>query len=134
LNKAEIALRKGNFPLMKHIYITGISKKKRHEEGNEVLRALWGPKTRKYLELEEKLFKYFEETQNNSDAHELETARLLEIAGNKFNASRRLIDKFKKQKNVSLRRTSLCQKLPSDFTDKVTAFHCHVIRMWQEKS
>jgi hypothetical protein len=47
---------------MKHIYITGISKKKRHEEGNKVLRALWGPKTRKYLELEEKLFKYFEET------------------------------------------------------------------------
>jgi hypothetical protein len=40
-----------------------------------------------------------------------------------------------KRKGLLLRRrTTLCQKLPRDFTDKVINFHRHVIRMREEHS
>jgi hypothetical protein len=60
-------------------------------------------------------------------------ARLLNIAGNEFKASTTWIERFMKQNIHSLRRASLCQKVPSDFTDKVIAFHGHVIGTRQEK-
>jgi hypothetical protein len=45
--------------------------------------------------------------------------------------SQQRMDWFMKQNNILLRRTSMCQKLPSDFMDKAITFHCHVVRMWQ---
>jgi hypothetical protein len=58
----------------------------------------------------------------------------LNIEENEFKANRGWIDRFMKLKNLLLRwGTSLFRKLPSDFKNKVIAFHRHVIRMWQEK-
>jgi hypothetical protein len=58
--------------------------------------ALRGPKTRKFIDIEEKWFKYFEQTQNNGNAvsHKMVQLRACEIAlslnitGNEFKASR----------------------------------------------
>jgi hypothetical protein len=60
------------------------------------VRAFWDHKTGKFLELEEKLFKYFKKTLNNGKAasHEMlqlqvrKVVRFLSIVGNKFKANR----------------------------------------------
>jgi hypothetical protein len=52
----EIALQKENFPLMKHC-----------AKGNKMLEHSGAPKSGKFPELQEKLFKYFVEIQNNGN-------------------------------------------------------------------
>lgn len=103
-------------------------------------RAFRGPKEGKYPQLEEELLKYVQELRNNGNAvnHEMLQNRAREIARsngiphNQFKASRGWAWRFMRRKNLSLRRrTTLCQRLPMDYTEKVVAFHRHVIRMRQ---
>lgn len=105
--------------------------------------AFWALKSGNFLRLEENYLNTSKETQDNGNAtsHEMlqlgacEIAWLLNIMGNKFKTRREWLSKFMKRKNLSPRRkTSQCQKLRTDFTEKVEAFHCHVIRMWKVKS
>jgi hypothetical protein len=58
---------------MKHTYITGVSKNEALCKAKCSVKAFWGPKTGKFPEFEEKLFKYFEEIRHNGNAtsHEM---------------------------------------------------------------
>jgi len=59
-----------------------------------------------------------------------ELAKSHNMSDNEFKVSRGWLRRFMKRKGLSLRRrTTLCQKLPRDFTDNVINFHRHVIRM-----
>jgi hypothetical protein len=100
-------------------------------------RAFCGPKAGKYSALEDELLTYFEELRNNviTVTHDMlqlragELAKSHNILDSEFKASRGWHQRFMKRKGLSLRRrTTLCQKLPRDFTDKVINFHRHVMR------
>jgi hypothetical protein len=77
----DITLWKGNFLSIKCIYVTGISRNMYFAKRNAVLQAFQCPRTRKFHELEEKLFKYFEETRNSGNAvsHKMLQLRACEI-------------------------------------------------------
>jgi hypothetical protein len=106
-------------------------------------RAFCGPKAGKYPALEDELLTYFEELTNDGiavtyDMLQLRAGELTkshDISDNEFKASRGWLQRFMKRKGLSLcRTTTLCQKLPRDFTDNVINFHRHVIRMREEHS
>lgn len=106
-------------------------------------RALRGPKDGKYPDLEKELVKYVEESRNKCCAvtHKmlmnkaLEIAKSLNISELDFKASRGWVTRFMKRNNFSLRRrTSLCQRLPRDYTDKLISFQRYVIDIRREKS
>jgi hypothetical protein len=92
--------------------------------------AFRGPKAGKYPALEYELLNYFEELRNDGIAvtrdmlqfRARELAKSLNISDNEFKASRGWLRRFMKRKGLSLRRrTTLCQKLPRDFTDNAVA-------------
>jgi hypothetical protein len=88
----EITLWKGNFSLTKRTHVTGISKKKCYTKQNAVLQHSWAPKLAP--ELEEKLFKYYEERRNgHAVSHEMlvmsgRESTISNITKNEFVASR----------------------------------------------
>jgi hypothetical protein len=105
---------------------------------NAVLRAFQYPRTGKFPEKKN----YLNTSTKNGNAVSYELLQLrareimqsLNITENELKASKGWIKRFMKGKNLSLRSgTSLCQKLPSDFTDKAIALHHHVIRIRQAK-
>jgi hypothetical protein len=110
--------------------VTGVGKKEVLRKAKCSFEAFWGPKTRKFPELQEKIYQGNAKRQRQisqnatfaSDTAQSLTSREM---------SQQRMDWFMKQNNILLRRTSMCQKLPSDFMDKAITFHCHVVRMWQ---
>jgi hypothetical protein len=82
--------------------MTGASKNKGCAKQNAVLGHSRTPKTGKFLQLEEQLFKYFEKTQNNSSYKHMDST-IPNIVGKEFKARRTLINRFMKRKNLSLR-------------------------------
>ena len=94
-----------------------------------------GAKTGKFLEVDNDVFKYIEELRNNSccvtfymiqtKACEIPKNKNLE---NQFKGSRGWAHRFMWRYNLSLRRrTTICQKLPADYNEKIVQFHHYVI-------
>ncbi|KAH8038625.1 hypothetical protein HPB51_002749 [Rhipicephalus microplus] len=85
----------------------------------------------KFSELEEDLFRYVTEVRNDGYAlttkmrvKALALAHAKDIPAGTFKASAGWVPRFMKRKNLSfLRRTTLCQRVPEDYTDKVLSFH-----------
>jgi DNA-binding transcriptional regulator YiaG len=92
--------------------------------------AFHGPKAGKYPALEDDLLNYFKELRNHGIAvtrdmlqlRARELAKSLNISDNEVKASRGWLRRFMTRKGLSLRtRTTLCQKLPRDFTENAVA-------------
>lgn len=105
------------------------------ENTNSKKRAFRG-KPCKFPELEEELFRYVTEVRNDGYAlttdmlrvKALALARAKNIPAGTFKASAGWVRRFLKRKDLSFRRrTTLCQRLPEDYTDKVLSFHKYVI-------
>lgn len=101
-------------------------------------RGFRGPKSGRFPELEAKLAAYVTELRDRSllvtCEMVTEKARLFALeAGiprSRFKASRSWASKFMKRAGFSLRRrTSVCQKLPSAYEEKVLAFHRYFLKL-----
>lgn len=97
-----------------------------------------GPQRGRFPVLEDSLADYIKELRINqlpvsSDivkAKALQLARQYNIPRDRFKASRSWIQKFFKRKGFSLRRrTSICQKLPESYEEKLIAFQRFVINL-----
>lgn len=99
-------------------------------------RAFRGPKQGRYPQLEDELAAFVRDTRTNGlcvtatlirkKAHEI--ARRTGIALVAFKASRSWVDRFMRHQGFSLRRrTSICQKLPLAFEQKLIEFQRYVI-------
>lgn len=63
----------------------------------------------------------------------LQVAKDQNIPRKEFKASRGWVERFMRRNNFSLRRrTSICQKLPADFEEKLVAYQRHVIALRKE--
>jgi hypothetical protein len=96
-----------------------------------------GPKSGKFPELEDEILEYARGLRNIgvSVLHKMLHLQAREIAirqgisPSQFKVSRGWMCRFMKRKQLSLRRrTSLSQRMPKDFDDKIIAFHKFVIR------
>lgn len=99
-------------------------------------KAFRGPKQGKFPEVEKELLVYVEKLRNSGcavsvemlqfEARRIATANGVSIAS--FKASRGWISRFMRRNDLSIRRrTTLCQRLPTDYEEKVVSFHRHVI-------
>lgn len=112
------------------------------QETNKSRKAFRGPKSGKFPQVEEYLLKYVISLRNDGYAvsYEMlyfkgrEIAAAHGISVSNFKVSRGWVIKFMKRNGLSLRRrTSLCQRMPNDFDQKVIDFHRFVIRKRKAK-
>jgi hypothetical protein len=105
---------------------------------NKYRKAFRGPKSGKFPELEDEILEYVRGLRNNGVgvSHEMlhfkarKIATRQGISPSQFKVSRGWMCHFMKRKGLSLRkRTSLSQRMPKDFDDKIIAFHKLVIRL-----
>lgn len=101
-------------------------------------KAFRGPKSGRYPDLEKGLAEFVRERRGqflpvNGETIQLKARELAREAGlsrDTFKASRSWVQKFMRRAGFSLRRrTSICQKLPADYEQKLIAFQRHVIRL-----
>lgn len=99
-------------------------------------RSFRGPKTGAYPELEEKLASFIEERRDrglavSTEMTQLEALRLAreqDIPRNSFRASRGWLQRFMKRQGFSIRRrTTLCQRLPEAYEEKLMSYQRYVI-------
>lgn len=104
-------------------------------------RAFRGPKAGTFPHIEEEVFAYVQEMRNNgcSISYEMLQMKAREISRKQgipitaFKASRGWAERFMRRRNLSVRRrTTICQKLPADHTDKIVSFHRFVLHMHQK--
>lgn len=104
-------------------------------------RAFRGPKTGMFPVIDEEVLGFVKELRNNgcSISYEMlqlkarEVARKNNIPLTQFKASRGWVMRFMRRNNMAMRRrTTICQKLPANYTEKVVSFHRYVLRMRQE--
>lgn len=95
-------------------------------------RAFRGPKSGTFPLIDKQVLAYTEELRNNgySISYEMlqlkaqEVARTQNIPRAQFKASRGWVIRFMRRNGLSVRRrTTICQKLPTDYTEKVVCFH-----------
>ncbi|KAH9379826.1 hypothetical protein HPB48_010401 [Haemaphysalis longicornis] len=107
---------------------------------NRSRKAFRGKKC-KYPELEGKLFKYVVDTRRDGYAistdmirvKALNIARHMEMPQAQFKANRGWVTRFMNRNQLSIcRRTTLCQKLPSEYESHVIKFHCFVNGLTRE--
>lgn len=105
------------------------------------VKSFRGPQSGKFSDVDKEVLVWVQETRNNgySVSHEMLQIKAREIAknkgidGNEFKASRGWAVRFMRRNNLSLRmRTSLCQRLPEEYTHKVIKFQQFVLRQRQE--
>lgn len=112
-------------------------------EANKQRKAFRGPKKGRFPEIEDALCDYVNLLRSRANpvtaemlqikAHEL--AREKGVPRTSFKASRGWITRFMRRKNFSLRRrTTIAQKLPADYEEKLIRFQRHVIKLRQEKN
>ncbi|KAL1468255.1 hypothetical protein MTO96_025563 [Rhipicephalus appendiculatus] len=99
---------------------------------NSTRRAFRGPKTGKFPDVEKAVLEYVRDMRKDGCAVSLDmvrtqartVSRRLGIATKDFRASSGWTTRFMRRNGLSLRRrTSLCQRLPSAYADKVIDFH-----------
>lgn len=107
-------------------------------ETNASRRAFRGPKRGNFPELEVKLLEYVRKLcdEEITLSHEMLRLKAQELATEQgissvqFKASRGWVCRFLKRKGLSLqKRTSLCQRMLSEFDVKIINFHRHVIKL-----
>lgn len=110
---------------------------------NKSRKSFRGPKTGRFPQLEDELLEFVLALRRDGygvsnemlhfKARELATAQ--GISRTDLKVSRGWITRFMKRKGLSLRRqTSLCQRMPKDFGDKVIEFHRYVIKLRKSKN
>lgn len=99
-------------------------------------KAFSGPRKGRHPELEEELLTFVRNARNGCIAvtTEMVQTKAREIARQRglsaavFKASKHWVQRFMKRSGLSLRRrTSICQRLPVDFEEKLTSFQRYVI-------
>jgi hypothetical protein len=110
---------------------------------NKSRKAFRGPKSGKSPQLEDEILKYVRGLSNNGvgASHEMLHFKAREIATRQgispslFKVSRGWMCRFMKRKGLSLiRRTSLSQRMPKGFDDKIITFHKFVIGLRKNHS
>lgn len=98
-----------------------------------------GPKHGRYPEIDAAVLTYFKELRTKGlpvtrEALMLKAREIATHKGLQFKASRGWCEKFMKRQCLSLRRrTTICQKLPSDYEDKLVQYQRHVIQLRLKK-
>lgn len=104
-------------------------------------KAFRGAKHGKFPEIDAGVLGYVREMRNNGcaisydmvQAKARQIAREMKIDNKQFKASIGWVVRFMRRHNLSMRRrTSVCQKLPADYTDKVLNFHKFLIQKRQK--
>lgn len=104
-------------------------------------RAFRGAKTGRYPALENEVSDFVRERRRNAlrvtaeiiQRKANEVARSQNLTRLDFRASRGWVDKFMKRQGFSLRRrTTICQKLPGDFEEKLVNYQKFVISLRKE--
>lgn len=117
--------------------------KDRLKNANSTRKAFSGPKHGRFIELERTVVEYVREKRNEGlpitveviKMKALEVATTLKIVRADFRASRGWCVRMMRRSGLSLRRrTSLAQKLPSDFAEKLTEFQRYVINLRKKHS
>lgn len=112
------------------------------KDTNVSRRAFRGAKCGKYPEVDVDVCNYVEKVRNNGFCvtYDMIQCKAREVARNKnipeelFQGSRGWALRFMRRHNLSVRRrTSICQKLPADYTEKVVQFHRFVLRKRQAR-
>lgn len=110
---------------------------------NKSRKAFRGPKSGKYPQVEAALLEYIKSLRADECAVSIELlrnqariiARKESIPARDFRASNGCATRFMRRSGLSLRkRTTLCQRLPSAYDDKVIEFHRFVIRIREQKN
>lgn len=110
---------------------------------NKSRRAFRGAKTGKYPQVEEQLVQYVRNLRQDGCAVSLDIlqtearriARAQGIEAKDFKASSGWTTRFMRRHGLTLRRrTTLCQRLPSAYEDKVVDFHSFIIRLRRQKN
>lgn len=142
LRVIELAEQQGNRAAARHFNVNEShvrywrKQKARLLTAKPASKAFRGPKQGKFPALEQELLTYVEQVRKSGCAVSTEMlqfeARRIAVAKSisaaEFKASRGWITRFMRRNSLSIRRrTTLCQRLPSDFEDKVLLFHRHVI-------
>lgn len=142
LSVIEFAEEKGNCAAAKHFNVNESHvrywKKQKSSLQNTKpgRRAFRGPKQGKFPAVEEELLKYVRQMRSSCLAVSCEMLQFeaRKIAHEKgipaaaFKASRGWVTRFMRRHQLSLRRrTTLCQRLPQDYEEKIVLFHRFVI-------
>lgn len=110
---------------------------------NKQRKAFRGPARGRFPEIEEELTAFVNllRSKANPVTAEIlqikarELARAKNVPHASFKASRGWIQRFMRRQNFSLRRrTTIAQRLPADYEDKLVKFQQHVIKLRQEKN
>lgn len=148
LKAVEYALEHGNRAASRHFGVgeTSIRYWKDQEEKlkatKKTRRAFRGAKTGKYPNVEEQLVRHIRELRQDGCAVSLDIvqtearriARAQGIEAKEFKASSGWTTRFMRRHGLALRRrTTLCQRLPAAYEDKVVDFHRFVIKLRQQK-
>lgn len=142
LSVIEFAEEKGNCAAAKHFNVNESHvrywKKRKSSLQNTKpgRRAFRGPKQGKFPAVEEELLKHVQQMRSSCLAVSCEMLQFeaRKIAHEKgipaaaFKASRGWVTRFMRRHQLSLRRrTTLCQRLPQDYEEKIVLFHRFVI-------
>ena len=116
--------------------------KEKLENANSSRKSFSGPKKGRFHELEERVVNYVREKRNEGFpvTHEVIRMKAIELSRNipnmpKFKASTGWCVRMMRRAGLTLRRrTSLAQKLPAEYSDKLLQFQRHVIALRKEHS
>lgn len=149
LKAVQYALEHGNRAASRHFSVGETSirywrgQQEKLQATNKSRRAFHGAKCRKYPQVEEQLVQHIRGLRQDCCAVSLDIvqtearriARAQGIAAKDFKASSGWTTRFMRRHGLTLRRrTTLCQRLPLAYEDKVLDFHRFVTRLRQEKN
>lgn len=149
LKAIEYALEHGNRAASRHFGVNEFCVRywrRQHDElktTGKTRRAFRGPKTGKFPAVESSLLEYIKARRADGCAVSIDLIRnqALVIARKEgipvqdFRASNGWATRFMRRNGLSLRRrTTLCQRLPAAYEEKIVDFHRFVIRIRQEKN
>lgn len=144
-----LAENRGNSSAARHLGVTestirGWMKfRERIFQAAPTRKAFRGPKTGRFPEIEVDLAEFVRQRRGqflpvNAELVQIKARELAREAGvprDTFKASRSWVQKFMRRAGFSLRRrTSICQKLPAEYEEKLVEFQRYVIKMRREKN
>ena len=114
------------------------AQKERLKNTNSQRKAFRGPQSGKFAELDDRIYEYVIEKRRDAmpitrgiiRLRALKLAKELNIPTNEFKASTGWCTRMMRRKGLTLRRrTSLAQRLPSDFEEKLLSFQRYVLKL-----